>query len=59
MRLTVIEELTDGKINASTAAVKLNLSVRQVKRLKKKLVYVSINGSVNDKFCFLNYPIIS
>ena len=22
-------------------------------------VYVSINGSVNDKFCFLNYPIIS
>ena len=36
LRLTVIEELTDGKINASTAATKLNLSVRQVKRLKKK-----------------------
>lgn len=38
MRLTVIEELTDGKINALTAARKLNLSVRQVKRLKKKFI---------------------
>ena len=36
LRLTVIEELTDGKIYASTAAIKLNLSTRQVKRLKKK-----------------------
>lgn len=38
LRLTVIEELTDGKINSSTAARKLNLSVRQVKRLKKKFI---------------------
>lgn len=36
LRLTVIEELTDGKINVPTAAMKLSLSVRQVKRLKKK-----------------------
>lgn len=36
LRLTVIEELVEGKINASTAALKLNLSVRQVRRLKKK-----------------------
>lgn len=36
LRLTVIEELADGKINVSTAAMKLNLSTRQVKRLKKK-----------------------
>lgn len=36
LRLTVIEELIEGKINSSTAAMKLNLSVRQVKRLKKK-----------------------
>lgn len=35
LRLTVLEELTDGKINAATAASKLNLSIRQVKRLKK------------------------
>jgi len=36
LRLTVIEELTDGLINGTTAATKLNLSVRQVKRLKSK-----------------------
>ena len=36
LRLKVIEELTDEKINGTTAAVKLNLSVRQVKRLKNK-----------------------
>ena len=34
LRLTVIEELVDGLINGTTAANKLNLSVRQVKRLK-------------------------
>lgn len=34
LRLTVIEELSDGMINGTTAANKLNLSVRQVKRLK-------------------------
>jgi len=36
LRLTVIEDLTDGLINGTTAATKLNLSVRQVKRLKSK-----------------------
>ena len=36
LRLTVIEELSDGQINGTTAANKLNLSVRQVKRLKSK-----------------------
>ena len=36
IRLTVIEELTDGRINVPTAALKLNLSVRQIKRLKKR-----------------------
>ncbi len=36
LRATVIEELTDGLINGTTAANKLNLSVRQVKRLKSK-----------------------
>lgn len=36
MRLTVIEELIEGRINGTTAANRLNLSVRQVKRLKKK-----------------------
>src|SRR3989344_875769 len=34
LRLTVIEELADGLINGTTAANKLSLSVRQVKRLK-------------------------
>lgn len=36
LRATVIEELTDGLINGTTAALKLNLSVRQVKRLKSQ-----------------------
>jgi len=36
LRLIVIEELVEGKIYASTAAIKLNLSVRHIKRLKKK-----------------------
>ena len=36
LRLTVIEELTEGLINGTTAAIRLNLSVRQVKRLKIK-----------------------
>lgn len=36
LKLTVIEELSDGLINGTTAANKLNLSVRQVKRLKSK-----------------------
>ena len=36
LRAKVIEELVAGKINTTTAAVKVNLSVRQVKRLKKK-----------------------
>ena len=36
LRLTVIEELSVGRINGTTAATKLNLSVRQVKRLKSK-----------------------
>lgn len=36
LRATVIEELTDGLINGTTAAIRLNLSVRQVKRLKSE-----------------------
>jgi len=37
LRVTVLEELLEGGINASAAAVKLNISVRQVKRLKKRM----------------------
>lgn len=36
LRLTVIEELIEGKINGTTAANKLHLSVRHIKRLKKQ-----------------------
>jgi len=36
LRATVIEELIEGRINASTAAIRLNISVRQVKRIKKR-----------------------
>lgn len=41
LRLTVIEEVLSGTITNSTAAVKLNLTVRQIQRLKKKF---RING---------------
>lgn len=36
LRTTVIEELVEGRIYASAAATRLNLSVRQIKRLKLK-----------------------
>ena len=36
LRVTVIEELVNGQINGTTAAARLCLSVRQVKRLKIK-----------------------
>jgi len=38
LRLTVIEELIENIINGTTAANRLNLSVRQVKRLKKRFM---------------------
>lgn len=47
LRLKVIEELTIGKINGTTAAVKLNLSVRQVKRLKKVFVEKGVEGLIH------------
>ena len=47
LRLKVIEELTDGKINASTAAMKLNLSVRQVKRLKNLFKEKGVDGLIH------------
>lgn len=47
LRLKVIEELTDGKINGTTAAVKLNLSVRQVKRIKKIFVEKGVDGLIH------------
>lgn len=47
LRLKVIEELTMGKINGTTAAVKLNLSVRQVKRLKKVFSEKGVDGLIH------------
>lgn len=38
LRLTVIEELIEGKINGTTAAHKLHLSIRQIKRLKRRFI---------------------
>ena len=38
LRLTVIEELIEGRINGTTAANRLNISVRQIKRLKKRFM---------------------
>ena len=49
LRLTVIEELSDGRINGTTAANKLNLSVRQIKRLKRTFKEKGV--SWNDKLC--------
>ncbi len=47
LRLIVIEELIEGKINATTAADKLNLSVRQIKRLKKKYKKQGYDGLIH------------
>lgn len=47
LRLKVIEELTEGKINGTTAAVKLNLSVRQVKRLKNVFKEKGVKGLIH------------
>jgi hypothetical protein len=47
LRLKVIEELTEGKINGTSAAVKLNLSVRQVKRLKNVFREKGVGGLIH------------
>ena len=47
LRLTVIEELSVGRINGTTAATRLNLSVRQVKRLKAKFVIDGHDGLIH------------
>ena len=47
LRLTVIEELSDGLINGTTAATRLNLSIRQVKRLKAKFLENGHDGLIH------------
>ncbi|MDO9028006.1 MAG: ISNCY family transposase [Candidatus Roizmanbacteria bacterium] len=47
LRLTVIEELTEGRINGTTAATRLNLSVRQIKRLKLKFKEKGHDGLIH------------
>lgn len=47
LRLTVIEELTDGLINGTTAATRLGLSIRQVKRLKDSFVKNGHDGLIH------------
>lgn len=48
LRLTVIEELVEGRINGSSAAVKLNLSIRHVKRLKVKFKKQGVDGLIHE-----------
>lgn len=48
LRLTVIEELIEGKINGSTAARKLHLSIRQIKRLKTKYKKYGHDGLIHE-----------
>lgn len=47
LRLIVIEELVEGKINGTTAANKLNISVRHIKRLKRKFVEEGYHGLIH------------
>lgn len=47
LRLMVIEELVEGKINGTTAAHKLHLSVRQIKRLKVKFKKYGYDGLIH------------
>ena len=48
LRATVIEELTEGQINGTTAATRLNLSVRQIKRLKVKFKENGHDGLIHE-----------
>lgn len=48
LRLTVIEELIEGKINGTTAAYKLQVSVRQIKRLKAKFKKHGHDGLIHE-----------
>ena len=47
LRLTVIEELVCGLINGTTAATRLNLSIRQIKRLKVKFQKYGHDGLIH------------
>ena len=47
IRLQVIEELTEGRINTRIAALKLNLSIRHIKRLKKRFKEQGFNGLIH------------
>ena len=47
LRLIVIEELVGNIINGTTAANRLNLSIRQVKRLKKKFKEKGHDGLIH------------
>lgn len=49
LRLKVIEELTEEKLNGTSAAVKLNLSVRQIKRLKKIFKEKGVDGLIHKR----------
>lgn len=48
LRLETIEELVEGKIYASTASTRLNLSVRQIKRLKLKFRDNGYDGLIHS-----------
>ena len=50
LRLTTIEELVEGKIYASTASIRLNLSVRQIKRLKLKFRDNGYDGLIHGSY---------
>ena len=45
-RHTVIKNLIDGKINGTDASKQICLSIRQVKRLKAKIIKLGIMGLV-------------
>lgn len=47
LRLKVIEELVEGKINTTTAASKVNVSVRHMKRLKKRFKKQGVDGLIH------------
>jgi len=48
LRETVLEELIAGEITASTAAIRLNISTRQVKRLKKRMKRGGSNALIHQ-----------
>jgi len=47
IRYDIIKELISGKINGTDASKKIGLSVRQIKRIKAKVIKLKVKGVIH------------